>query len=111
MPKDKQAPKELKVTDKRIFTPEGEIRDEPVRHAEDDRPERPGSTGPMPPLPRRDVHARGCVRVISTSTRSPGPATGAVTVTIVPTSMAFARWRSCSTRTAGRRAIRRAALR
>lgn len=28
MPKDKQAPKELKVTDKRIFTPEGEIRDE-----------------------------------------------------------------------------------
>ena len=28
MPSDKQAPKELKVTDKRIFTPEGEIRDE-----------------------------------------------------------------------------------
>ena len=28
MPKDKQPPKELKVTDKRIFTPEGEIRDE-----------------------------------------------------------------------------------
>lgn len=28
MPKDKPAPKELKVTDKRIFTPEGEIRDE-----------------------------------------------------------------------------------
>lgn len=28
MPNDKQAPKELKVTDKRIFTPEGEIRDE-----------------------------------------------------------------------------------
>jgi hypothetical protein len=28
LPKDKPAPKELKVTDKRIFTPEGEIRDE-----------------------------------------------------------------------------------
>ena len=28
MPNDKQAPKELKVTDKRIFTSEGEIRDE-----------------------------------------------------------------------------------
>lgn len=28
MPNDKQAPKELKVTDKRIFTPDGEIRDE-----------------------------------------------------------------------------------
>ena len=28
MPSDKQAPKELKVTDKRIFTPEGDIRDE-----------------------------------------------------------------------------------
>ena len=28
MPNDKQAPKELKVTDKRIFTSDGEIRDE-----------------------------------------------------------------------------------
>lgn len=28
MPNDKASPKELKVTDKRIFTPEGEIRDE-----------------------------------------------------------------------------------
>lgn len=28
LPKDKQAPKELKVTDKRIFTPEGDIREE-----------------------------------------------------------------------------------
>ena len=28
MPSDKQAPKELKVTDKRIFTPDGDIRDE-----------------------------------------------------------------------------------
>ena len=28
MPKDKQAPKELKVTDKRIFTPDGDIREE-----------------------------------------------------------------------------------
>ena len=28
MPKDNQTPKELKVTDKRIFTPDGEIREE-----------------------------------------------------------------------------------
>lgn len=28
LPKDKQAPKELKVTDKRIFTPDGDIREE-----------------------------------------------------------------------------------
>ena len=28
MPNEKQAPKELKVTDKRIFTPDGEIREE-----------------------------------------------------------------------------------
>lgn len=28
LPKDKQAPKELKVTDKRIFTPEGDLREE-----------------------------------------------------------------------------------
>lgn len=28
MPADKQTPKELKVTDKRIFTPDGDIRDE-----------------------------------------------------------------------------------
>lgn len=28
MPKEKQAPKELKVTDKRIFTPDGDIREE-----------------------------------------------------------------------------------
>jgi hypothetical protein len=28
LPSEKQAPKELKVTDKRIFTPEGEIREE-----------------------------------------------------------------------------------
>lgn len=28
MPNDKQTPKELKVTDKRIFTPEGDIREE-----------------------------------------------------------------------------------
>jgi hypothetical protein len=28
LPNDKQAPRELKVTDKRIFTPDGEIRDE-----------------------------------------------------------------------------------
>lgn len=28
MPQEKQAPKELKVTDKRIFTPDGDIRDE-----------------------------------------------------------------------------------
>jgi hypothetical protein len=55
LPKDKQAPKELKVTDKRIFTPEGDIREEfkqdinpaepqTTRAAEPERTEAPSPT-------------------------------------------------------------------
>ena len=58
MPTDKQAPKELKVTDKRIFTPEGEIRDEfkkEIRPADpaaatvaEPRPQPPEEQAPQP---------------------------------------------------------------
>ena len=61
MPKDKQAPKELKVTDKRIFTPEGDIREEfkqdinpaapqTIRAAE---PESPAAPSPKPETAER----------------------------------------------------------
>lgn len=59
MPKDKQAPKELKVTDKRIFTPEGEIRDEfkreinPAEPQAAKAPEPPPAAKPEPPQERR----------------------------------------------------------
>ncbi|HVG24545.1 MAG TPA: DUF1844 domain-containing protein [Thermoanaerobaculia bacterium] len=47
MPSDKQTPKELKVTDKRIFTPDGEIRDE---FKTEIRPsEQPAAPPPSPP--------------------------------------------------------------
>ena len=46
MPNDKQGPKELKVTDKRIFTPDGNIRDE---FKQDIRPsEQPAAPAPPP---------------------------------------------------------------
>ena len=51
LPKDKQAPKELKVTDKRIFTPEGDIREEfkqEIRPAEQAAGE---AASPPPPSP------------------------------------------------------------
>ena len=48
MPKDTQTPKELKVTDKRIFTPEGDIRDE---FKEDIRPADPQAARPAQPEP------------------------------------------------------------
>jgi hypothetical protein len=46
--KDDQTPKELKVTDKRIFTPEGDIREE---FRQDIRPAEPGAA-PPPPAPK-----------------------------------------------------------
>ena len=56
MPNDKQTPKELKVTDKQIFTPEGDIREEfqnEIRPAEPSReqnaPETPRAQTPEPP--------------------------------------------------------------
>lgn len=59
MPNDKQAPKELKVTDKRIFTPEGEIRDE---FKGDIRPADPQAAPPAPepaPAPPPSEERRG----------------------------------------------------
>ena len=62
MPSDKQAPKELKVTDKRIFTPEGEIRDEfkkeitPVEATpESAAPPRSAAPPQPPPEPKREA--------------------------------------------------------
>lgn len=46
MPKDDKQPKELKVTDKRIFTSDGEIREE---FREDIRPAEPTVTATAPP--------------------------------------------------------------
>lgn len=48
MPTDKQAPKELKVTDKRIFTAEGEIREEFRQEVTPAEPQ-PAATPAEPP--------------------------------------------------------------
>jgi hypothetical protein len=53
--KDTQAPKELKVTDKRIFTPEGDIREE---FKQEIRPaEAPAGAAAPPPQPPREEKA------------------------------------------------------
>ncbi|HEY0156028.1 MAG TPA: DUF1844 domain-containing protein [Thermoanaerobaculia bacterium] len=55
MPNEKQ-PKELKVTDKRIFTPDGDIREEfqkEIRPAEPQAQQQPKAAEP-PPEPRED---------------------------------------------------------
>lgn len=64
MPNNKQTPKELKVTDKRIFTPEGDIREEfqnEIRPAEPSRepsaPETPRAQTPEPPKPPEPAKA------------------------------------------------------
>ena len=52
---EKQAPKELKVTDKRIFTPEGDIRDEfktEIKPA-DPQAAKPPAEAPPPPPPKQ----------------------------------------------------------
>ncbi len=49
MPKDTQAPKELKVTDKRIFTPEGDIREEFKQEIKPAEP--PPAAGAASPAP------------------------------------------------------------
>lgn len=54
MPNDKQAPKELKVTDKRIFTPEGDIRDEFKQDIKPAEPQPAGAATPQPP-PQMDT--------------------------------------------------------
>lgn len=69
MPNDKQAPKELKVTDKRIFTPDGEIRDEfksevqpaepqPAAPAAADAPPEPRAAEPPASQPAEDRRQR-----------------------------------------------------
>jgi hypothetical protein len=52
LPNDKQAPKELKVTDKRIFTADGEIRDEFKTEI------RPASSAASAPAPAPETNAR-----------------------------------------------------
>lgn len=54
MPNDKATPKELKVTDKRIFTPEGEIREE---FRQDIRPSDPDPSAPAQPATSEQVPA------------------------------------------------------
>ena len=60
LPNDKQAPRELKVTDKRIFTPEGEIRDEFKTEIKPAEPQAARAAEPLPqqtpaqPSPKTD---------------------------------------------------------
>ena len=52
---EKQAPKELKVTDKRIFTPEGDIREEfktEIKPADPQAAKPPAEAPPPPPPPK-----------------------------------------------------------
>lgn len=51
MPNDKRTPKELKVTDKRIFTPEGDIRDEFKSDIHPSDPQAPPPPSAPPPAP------------------------------------------------------------
>jgi hypothetical protein len=61
LPNDKQSPKELKVTDKRIFTADGEIREEfqkEIRPAETPaEPPKNPEPAPEPPKERRQADA------------------------------------------------------
>ena len=49
MPSDKQTPKELKVTDKRIFTSDGEIKDEFKKEIRPAEPQPVGASTAAPP--------------------------------------------------------------
>jgi hypothetical protein len=60
LPSDKQAPKELKVTDKRIFTPEGDIRDEFKKEIKPAEPQPAGAAAPpsaSSPSPEAETQA------------------------------------------------------
>jgi hypothetical protein len=61
LPTDKQPPKELKVTDKRIFTPDGNIRDE---FKQDIKPADPQQAAPprAPEAPAPPPNAAGAAR-------------------------------------------------
>ena len=84
MPNEKQTPKELKVTDKRIFTPEGDIRqefqndirpaepqpekpDEPAREPAASEPQQPASA-PEPPKPREERRRSMAEKAVSPGT-------------------------------------------
>jgi hypothetical protein len=54
LPNDKQAPKELKVTDKRIFTPEGEIREEFREEIRPAEPATPSAAAAAPPAAEKE---------------------------------------------------------
>jgi hypothetical protein len=75
LPNDKPTPKELKVTDKRIFTPEGDIREEfqneirpamaepakpsePVREVREEKPPEERRTAPAEARPPREERRR-----------------------------------------------------
>jgi hypothetical protein len=51
LPKDKQAPKELKVTDKRIFTSDGDIREEFKQDINPAEPQTARAAAPQPAEP------------------------------------------------------------
>lgn len=58
MPNEKQAPKELKVTDKRIFTPEGDIREEFKQEIQPADPQpAAAASAPQPQAPPREEKA------------------------------------------------------
>lgn len=56
MPSDKQEPRELKVTDKRIFTPDGDIKDEFKKEIHP--AEQPAAAAPRPAEPEPDRRQR-----------------------------------------------------
>jgi hypothetical protein len=75
---DKQAPKELKVTDKRIFTPEGDIREEfktEIKPAEPQAAKPPAEAPPPPPPkkpePPKQQQARDNSRTIADKATNP----------------------------------------
>jgi len=55
LPSDKPAPKELKVTDKRIFTADGEIRDEFKKEIQPSDAPPPRAAEPPPPPPPQET--------------------------------------------------------
>jgi hypothetical protein len=83
LPNQKQSPKELKVTDKRIFTPDGEIRDEfkkdihPVEPQDAAEPaEQPEPQPVQPPEPKEEQkpQAEDRRRTLADKARNPGTA-------------------------------------
>lgn len=76
MPKDTQAPKELKVTDKRIFTPEGDIREEFKQEIKPAEPPAAGAAAPPPEPPQREEKAAPPPRTEERRQRNEAPPGG-----------------------------------